>query len=736
MPIEFAPPSAQVQPFQIPAAQYTDPLETLARMGQLRTQNLQQQNTQLQLQQSQMQLASQRGMLAAFVQAGNDPDKAVDLMMQSGQVLAPDIMGFQTHLQDYKNKIATWRKDQQEIAAKDFDTASGAYQNVDSVDALNAANAKLRKQGVNEDALITAYPGDPEHMKAMANGLGMYSQILERQSKEAETQAKATDRRTKDLGLAASQADNVTDQASLDSLRSQLGPEAQAFLPKVYTPVVPGIIKRSGISAQEQVTQGLERRTKDLALAANEADDVTDQASLDSLRSKLGPEAQAFLPKTYDSSTPLKIKRLGIPAPEQVTQALTEARDRVDAAYKNGQITLDQYKVYLDRLKNDPFGVLGSLPPPAVPEIMPGGAPQAAPAGGTSVVTPSAAGAPSPAPGEPIVTPAPRTIQDLAPAGQIFVSSPDGKTRRLVKLAEMPPLLEQGWTVSNTPLAQEPGGAVRLAPTTGAPQPTPTPTPGGAPGLPMSIGQAMQKGITGEALEPYIPAALKPQVNAIIRGLVPVPGSAGIPRSPMQEQLMQIVTARDPTFSPLRYEARQNVLTGHDAPDIQALNTIPVHIDAALKAAEALKNFKFQPGNQVWNMFARVFGTTPTTDFNAFKTIVESDLARALGSQTIPEIQALGKNIHDAQSPDQLNKALMDYLDATHKRLNVYEERFHQINPTDPNFSLITPSAREVLDRRIGRRGIKVGETYNANGKKQKVVGFNENGQAQVTPLP
>jgi hypothetical protein len=187
MPIEFGPPPAQVQPFNIPAVQYTDPLETLARMQQMRTQNIQAQGAQLGLQQAQMQMDSNRARLNAFVQAGNDPDKAYQLMIQSGRVLPNDLFGFQQHMTTLQTQKATLRKDQQEILGKDWDRASAVYGNVTSQDELNAANATLDGEG-NQTQRITSYPGDTDHMQALANGIGMQSQIMTRKKTAAEIQ--------------------------------------------------------------------------------------------------------------------------------------------------------------------------------------------------------------------------------------------------------------------------------------------------------------------------------------------------------------------------------------------------------------------------------------------------------------------------------------------------------------------------------------------------------------------
>lgn len=108
MPIEFAPPSPNLQGFQIPAAQYTDPLQTLSQMGQLRNQNLQQQAAQMQIQQEQIKLQDLNGMRAAMQQwDGKNPDDLFTAARQNG--VSP------TTLLDMQNKLLAQKEAVQKL---------------------------------------------------------------------------------------------------------------------------------------------------------------------------------------------------------------------------------------------------------------------------------------------------------------------------------------------------------------------------------------------------------------------------------------------------------------------------------------------------------------------------------------------------------------------------------------------------------------------------------------------
>ena len=93
MPIEFAPPAANLQGFNVPPPQSTDPLQTIAQIGQLRNQNLQQQGLQQELalggiktQQAQEDLADQQKLRQTYSKWSQSKNPNLDdLITQAGQ---------------------------------------------------------------------------------------------------------------------------------------------------------------------------------------------------------------------------------------------------------------------------------------------------------------------------------------------------------------------------------------------------------------------------------------------------------------------------------------------------------------------------------------------------------------------------------------------------------------------------------------------------------------------------
>jgi hypothetical protein len=181
MPIEFAPPPPATQGYQITPPQSTDPLQTLAQMGQLRTQGLQQQSAQLGLQQQQLKMQSQKAMVNAFAQGGT-PDQIYQRAIASGQVLPEDAIAFQQHQMKYQTDAAALDEKKRAMLSEDIGNYVGAASQATDQASLDAANAAAAKRGLFDSKKfdpIAQYPGDNTHFQAQLNGLLSHKQILD-----------------------------------------------------------------------------------------------------------------------------------------------------------------------------------------------------------------------------------------------------------------------------------------------------------------------------------------------------------------------------------------------------------------------------------------------------------------------------------------------------------------------------------------------------------------------------
>jgi hypothetical protein len=190
MPIEFAPPPPATQGYQITPPQSTDPLQTLAQMGQLRTQGLQQQTAQMENEQRRMQLDSQKDILAGMVNSGGDMDKFLQYTRRPGsKVLPADALAVQQHLTQMKQEAATLDKTTRENTTAGIDQYRGLLTNVQTPEDLAAANAKADQLGIPKTVPRHTQFSDPAHVQAFSNSLGGQAQLY-KEATERETQAK------------------------------------------------------------------------------------------------------------------------------------------------------------------------------------------------------------------------------------------------------------------------------------------------------------------------------------------------------------------------------------------------------------------------------------------------------------------------------------------------------------------------------------------------------------------
>src|SRR5215472_8105143 len=193
MPIEFAPPQVDSGTLNIAPVQYTDPLQTLAQMSQLRTQGLQQQTAQIGLQEAQIKMDSHRAMLNAFTQGGGDPDKTYQAAIQSGRVLPEDLTALQTHILTMRKDAAALNQAQRTQFNANLDAYHGLLEVVTDQAGMDAANQEAQRRGlltpVSPQMSFTPLTQftDPTHLTAYLNGLEGHQKILEDASKQAQT---------------------------------------------------------------------------------------------------------------------------------------------------------------------------------------------------------------------------------------------------------------------------------------------------------------------------------------------------------------------------------------------------------------------------------------------------------------------------------------------------------------------------------------------------------------------
>lgn len=173
MPIDMAPPSSNIQGYQIASPQSVDPLQTLSQMGQLKQQAVQTQNAQMQLQNA-------RGLMAAYHDAGGDIDKMAEIAPQYG-VMPDEILKVKQAVQSLaKDRAQTLLSNSEaaknQVAATDakHDALNAAYQDVYGIKDPNQQYAEL--QSTNQGLVNQGW--DPKDL-LQATGPGDVAQVMQ-----------------------------------------------------------------------------------------------------------------------------------------------------------------------------------------------------------------------------------------------------------------------------------------------------------------------------------------------------------------------------------------------------------------------------------------------------------------------------------------------------------------------------------------------------------------------------
>lgn len=276
MPIDFAPPIEQgIQPFNVPAPQYSDPLQTLAEMGQMKQQAIQ-------TQQAQMDLQSQQGFMRAYLDANGDPEQAIKLAPQYG-VLPKDIYAAQKMLTDALQAKANLKKTDRENHDAYLDRVHAAFQPMfDAADDPNkqaALAASIQQDLLNKGTIkqpLFQYT-DPESAKlfeatlntekyttAQATLLGKKTEAAKEAAEEPGLIAKSEQEQKANT---ASLLTNATDPTAYDTIRDRYiaaggkdHPERAGTFPSArqvfdqnnqWVPGMQDLVNRTGLTSEQ-----------------------------------------------------------------------------------------------------------------------------------------------------------------------------------------------------------------------------------------------------------------------------------------------------------------------------------------------------------------------------------------------------------------------------------------------------------------------------------------------------
>ena len=119
----------------------------------------------------------------------------------------------------------------------------------------------------------------------------------------------------------------------------------------------------------------------------------------------------------------------------------------------------------------------------------------------------------------------------------------------------------------------------------------------------------------------------------------------------------------DPNVFKMTQQTEKAFTTGKQGDTVKAMNVAIDHLDTLQTAATALNNGKIPIFNDIANKFAKNTGQPQITDFNSLKSIVGSEVAKAVagGATALGDREEIRKEIDAANSPAQLAGVIQKY---------------------------------------------------------------------------
>jgi hypothetical protein len=170
--------------------------------------------------------------------------------------------------------------------------------------------------------------------------------------------------------------------------------------------------------------------------------------------------------------------------------------------------------------------------------------------------------------------------------------------------------------------------------------------------------------------------------------------------------------AYDNTLSPLqnkkiqdnwaanRRKVTTDFITGKQGQTVQSLNVAVDHLDTLADAAKALNNGDVKLFNQVANAYSKNTGEPAVTDFNALKTIVGSEVAKAVagGATALGDREEIRAEINAASSEKQLLSAINKYQRLMAGQVNGLRQTYVGAGLPEEEFNnKLLPRTKKVL---------------------------------------
>jgi len=166
---------------------------------------------------------------------------------------------------------------------------------------------------------------------------------------------------------------------------------------------------------------------------------------------------------------------------------------------------------------------------------------------------------------------------------------------------------------------------------------------------------------------------------------------------------MREVARINPDYDETKYatvaDARKKFTTGKEGQTVRSMNVAIDHLDTLKDTADALKNGDLKLFNRIANDYAERTGQSAPTDFNTVRSIVGSEVAKAVsGAQmALADREEIRKELDNANSPKQMASAIRRLQELLGGQLKGLRTTYEEAGLKDFDKKL-TPRTRQVLE--------------------------------------
>ena len=149
-----------------------------------------------------------------------------------------------------------------------------------------------------------------------------------------------------------------------------------------------------------------------------------------------------------------------------------------------------------------------------------------------------------------------------------------------------------------------------------------------------------------------------------------------------REKMLEMVRQYNPDYDDTQYANKRRAIaqfgSGPQGNTVRSLNVAIEHIDTLQRAADAMKNGQFTPGNKVYNEVAKLFGVTPPNTFEGMRDIVANEVVKGTigNAGALTDRQEAAAKIKAAASPEQLKELMTGWTELMGGQVKGLEQQY------------------------------------------------------------